>query len=614
MENSKKGYTPMMEKPDYRKSQGAKTPTEVQRMQRVPYASVVGSIIRFQQNPGEIHWTAVKTILKYLRNTKDMVLVYGAKPEDELKVSCYADASFQTEKDDTKFQTGYVFVLNGGAVDWKSAKQSTNAKSSTKAEYIAATEASMEAVWMRKFIDGLGDAMPSNKRHMEMLCDNEPALAIASDLGILKGARHFQRKYHYIREVIQESEIVLKQVHIDDNVADPFTKPMPFNKRFEHAMAIGIVPANEEMHDAETIKTGKDKDEMTVAVEADVEETAEEEVDDELSPLVLNVPVSVIPEPLVLSPIPEITTETPVTTALSSPLIITIISLVQQQQTAPIPTTPIPTPPITIEAPIAKLEKEVFKLKQVDHSSKILASIQSQVPSVVNAYLGTSLGDSLQKVATSLAEYELKNILYDKMHESQSHLTHDTNQELYDALAWSIKLNENNSTRGRNPDTVLKKIDRESVKETITKVVIDDAVNTAVADVVHDVDQPQDASKQKTDKTPKYNWFTQPPRPPTLDPEWNTVQVVDDAPEEHLFNDLLSAENDPLTFDAFMAIPIDFSKFSMNRIKIEKLTKAHFEGPIYQLLKGTCESSIELEYNMEECYKALTDKLDWNNL
>ncbi|GKE65573.1 hypothetical protein Tco_1519734, partial [Tanacetum coccineum] len=79
---------------------------------------------RFQQNPGEIYWTAVKTILKYLRNTKDMVLVYGAKPEDVLKVSCYADAT----------------------VDWKSAKQITIPMSSTEAEYIAATEASIKAV------------------------------------------------------------------------------------------------------------------------------------------------------------------------------------------------------------------------------------------------------------------------------------------------------------------------------------------------------------------------------------------------------------------------------------------------------------------------------------
>nr|GFC79710.1 retrotransposon protein, putative, Ty1-copia subclass [Tanacetum cinerariifolium] len=85
-------------------------------------------------------------ILKYLRNTKDMVLVYGEKPEAEQKVFCYADASFQTDKDDTKSQTGYVFVLNGGTVDWKSAKQSTVVMSSTEVEYIATTEASIEAV------------------------------------------------------------------------------------------------------------------------------------------------------------------------------------------------------------------------------------------------------------------------------------------------------------------------------------------------------------------------------------------------------------------------------------------------------------------------------------
>ncbi|GKF11340.1 hypothetical protein Tco_0049266, partial [Tanacetum coccineum] len=162
-ENSKKVYTLMMEKPDYRKSQGAKTPTKIQRMQRVPYALAIGSIM-YAQNPGEIHWTAVKTILKYLRNTKDMVLVYGAKPEDKLKVSCYADASFQTDKDDTKSLTGYVFVLNGGVVDWKSAKQSDTTMTSTEAKYIATAEASIEAVWMRKFIDGLGGVMPSNKR------------------------------------------------------------------------------------------------------------------------------------------------------------------------------------------------------------------------------------------------------------------------------------------------------------------------------------------------------------------------------------------------------------------------------------------------------------------
>ncbi|GJU21220.1 retrotransposon protein, putative, ty1-copia subclass [Tanacetum coccineum] len=123
MDNSKRGYIPMQERLDLNKTQGASTPREVKRMQNVPYASAVGSIMyavrctrpdvafaqnitsRFQQNPGEPHWTAVKTILKYLRNTKDMFLVYGGNPEAELRVDCYCDAGFETDRDDTKSQT-----------------------------------------------------------------------------------------------------------------------------------------------------------------------------------------------------------------------------------------------------------------------------------------------------------------------------------------------------------------------------------------------------------------------------------------------------------------------------------------------------------------------------
>ncbi|GJS54477.1 retrotransposon protein, putative, ty1-copia subclass [Tanacetum coccineum] len=75
-------------------------------------------------DPGDLHWTTVKNILKYLRNTKDMFLVYGGDLKRELRVSCYTNAGYLTDADDLKSQTGYVFILNGGAVDWKSAKQS----------------------------------------------------------------------------------------------------------------------------------------------------------------------------------------------------------------------------------------------------------------------------------------------------------------------------------------------------------------------------------------------------------------------------------------------------------------------------------------------------------
>ncbi|GJZ53879.1 retrotransposon protein, putative, ty1-copia subclass [Tanacetum coccineum] len=107
---------------------------------------------RYQQMPGESHWTAVKNILKYLRNTKDMFLVYGGDSTTELSVTCYTDASW--------------------------------------AEYIAASEAAMEAIWIHKFISRLG-VVPDNDRPMDMYCDNTGAITIADEPCVQNGAKHF---------------------------------------------------------------------------------------------------------------------------------------------------------------------------------------------------------------------------------------------------------------------------------------------------------------------------------------------------------------------------------------------------------------------------------------
>nr|GEY08176.1 hypothetical protein [Tanacetum cinerariifolium] len=156
----------MDEKLKLRKSQGASTPAELKRMQNVPYASALGSIM---------------------------------------------------------YDTGYVFILNGGVVDWKSAKQSIFATSSAEAEYIAAFDAFNEAVWVRKFISGLGVVL-TIEEPISMYCDNTGAIAIANESGITKGDRHFCAKVHYLQEVIKFGDIKLKNVHTYDNLADPFTK------------------------------------------------------------------------------------------------------------------------------------------------------------------------------------------------------------------------------------------------------------------------------------------------------------------------------------------------------------------------------------------------------
>ncbi|GJY88038.1 hypothetical protein Tco_0502666, partial [Tanacetum coccineum] len=120
-----------------------------------------------------------------------------------------------------------------GVVDWKSAKQSIFATSSAEDEYIAAFDASKEAV-----------VVPTIEKPINMYCDNTGAIAIANESGITKGARHFCAKVHYLREVIEFSDIKLEKVHTDDNLANPFTKALAFPKHSELTRNIGMLPAS----------------------------------------------------------------------------------------------------------------------------------------------------------------------------------------------------------------------------------------------------------------------------------------------------------------------------------------------------------------------------------
>ncbi|GKA21972.1 putative retrotransposon protein [Tanacetum coccineum] len=155
---------------------------------------------RFQQNPGELHWTAVKNILKYLRNTKDMFLIYGGDIKRELR---------------------------------ESTKQSIFATSSVEAEYIAALGAYKEAVWVRKSIAGLG-VVPTIEEPIKIYCDNTGAITIANESGITKSARHYRAKVHYLCEVIEFGDVKLEKVHTVDNLADLLQKLWLFPNISEH--------------------------------------------------------------------------------------------------------------------------------------------------------------------------------------------------------------------------------------------------------------------------------------------------------------------------------------------------------------------------------------------
>ena len=135
MDQSKKGFLSVLQGVKLSKTQCPATTEDREKMSGICYASAIGSIMyamlctrpdvslaismagRFQSNPGMDHWTAVKNILKHLKRTKEMFLVYGG--DQELVVKGYVDASFDTDPDNSKSQTRYVYVLNGGAISWQ---------------------------------------------------------------------------------------------------------------------------------------------------------------------------------------------------------------------------------------------------------------------------------------------------------------------------------------------------------------------------------------------------------------------------------------------------------------------------------------------------------------
>ncbi|KAJ9565627.1 hypothetical protein OSB04_001593 [Centaurea solstitialis] len=264
MDESKKGFIPMQHGivPD------------------VAYSISVTS--RYQQNPGEPHWVAVKNILKYLRRTKDMFLVFGGS-EDEISVIGYSDASFQTDKDDFRSQSGFwrhfcrkvekegkkrqkwilceemkignlksIYDLSFLPNEWLPPKekiyqiwnipesfQDTIADSTTEAEYIAASDAAKEAVWLRNFLSDLR-VVVSVSRPIDIFCDNSGAVAQAKEPREHHKSRHVLRKYHLIREIIGRGDVRICKIPTEDNVADPLTKPLARVKHEAHANSIGM--------------------------------------------------------------------------------------------------------------------------------------------------------------------------------------------------------------------------------------------------------------------------------------------------------------------------------------------------------------------------------------
>ncbi|GJU88166.1 hypothetical protein Tco_1300589 [Tanacetum coccineum] len=307
------------------------------------------------------------------------------------------------------------------------------------------------------------------------------------------------------------------------------------------------------------------------------------------SPL-LTIPVSVIPEHTIVNP-PKIVKTT--SSATISSLLSSLFPHLQQLTPIPMPTTTEATTPTTVvpvsetltafHQRITNLEKDVKELKTVDHTSALLSTIKSEVPKVVKEYLGTSLNDSLQKVlqkhSVDLAkEHSVPAEVVKRLR--QQYVPEKSSEDIR-------KIKMEHERKQQDPKETITLSDTSALEE----------FNQKQDDL--DKDEGPSAGSDRGLKRQKINKDAEPSKKAKPPKKWISI--------------IAQVEKPPLTFNELMSTTIDFSAYVMNNLKIDNLTQEHLVGPAFNLLKGTCKSQVELEYHFEECYKVVTNRLDWNN-
>ena len=182
----------------------------------------VSQLSQFLSNPGDAHIIAAKQVLQYLAATSLFGLKYqNAKLNQYDILHGYVNADWAGDHDTFKSTSGYVFLLNGSAISWKSKRQPTIALSTAEAEYMAASRAAQEAVYLRRLLRNLGYTQQNPTIVYE---DNEAAIKWSESPCGMERARHIDLRKHFVHEKVREMEMALVKIEGHEQVADAFTK------------------------------------------------------------------------------------------------------------------------------------------------------------------------------------------------------------------------------------------------------------------------------------------------------------------------------------------------------------------------------------------------------
>jgi hypothetical protein len=191
---------------------------------------VVSILSKFMQWPTEDHMKAAKHVIRYLKGSQDIGLVYNPRPDDGVdeKMLCalqlYADADFAGDTESRKSTTGVIMLCYGCPVLWMSRLQSIVATSTTEAEFIAAANGVQEALWARELMADITGTI----RPIDYYGDNEATLSLIKNYtaGVSGRSKHIDVKYKFLRDRYMRGDINVHYVPTTEQLADCFTKAM----------------------------------------------------------------------------------------------------------------------------------------------------------------------------------------------------------------------------------------------------------------------------------------------------------------------------------------------------------------------------------------------------
>lgn len=208
---------------------------------RPDIAYAVNRLATYTANPSLQHNTALKRILRYLAGTKNFGITYRNSKTSFGANSTYgfADAAY-ANTDDLKSTSGYVFLSEGGAITWRSKKQTTIALSSTEAEYVALSEAGREACWLRNLYDELGY---KQKIPTIIKGDNDGSIMMARNPQFHKRSKHIDTRWHWIRDLVENNVVRIESCRDPEQTADVLTKALAKPKHTKHVEEMGLMQA-----------------------------------------------------------------------------------------------------------------------------------------------------------------------------------------------------------------------------------------------------------------------------------------------------------------------------------------------------------------------------------